>query len=159
FHEFQPRRRRVEEIADLDPRALAQGRGRNRVLLATFDRNRPRGVAFALPAYDRQTADGADRGQRLAAKAEMLDAEKIVVGELRGAMPLDRERQLLRIHTDAVVGDGDEALTPVLQRHLDARRTRIDRIFDQLFDRRSRPLDDFAGGDAIDEGRRKQADW
>ncbi len=104
-----------------------------------------------------ETADRADRGQRLAAKAEMIDAQEIVVGELRGAMTLDRQRQLVAIHADAVVADDDEALPAFLQRDVDAGRAGIDRVLDQLFERGRRTLDDLAGGDAIDERFRQKA--
>src|SRR6185312_4775570 len=42
-----------------------------------------------------EPAHRTDRGQRLAAEAEAPDAQQIVLGQLRGAMALDRERQLV----------------------------------------------------------------
>ena len=36
---------------------------------------------------------------------------------------------------------------------VDAPRAGVDRVLDQLLDRRSRPLDHFAGGDAVDQQR------
>ena len=38
-------------------------------------------------------------------------------------------------------------------RDVDAPRAGVERVLDQLLDRRSRPLDHFAGGDAVDQQR------
>ena len=35
----------------------------------------------------------------------------------------------------------------------------VERVLDQLLDRRRRPLDHLAGGDAVDEQRIEAADW
>ena len=43
-------------------------------------------------------------------------------------------------------------------RDVDAPRAGVERVLDQLLDRRSRPLDHFAGGDAVDEQRIEAAD-
>jgi hypothetical protein len=157
FQEFEAGRRRVEKIAHLDARALAERRRLHGGFHPAFDPDGPSVVAAALAAGDAEATDGADRGQRFAAEAEMIDAQEMVVGKLRGAMALDRQRELVAVHADAVVADDHEALPALLQRHVDARRTGIDRILDQLFQRRGRTLDHLAGGDAIDEGFRQKA--
>ena len=158
LEEFQPCGRRVEKIAHFDAGAVGQGRRHHLRFFAAFDTDRPGFIRAALAAGDRQAADGADRGQSLTAKTEMFDGEKIVVRKLRGAMTFDRQRQLIAIHSEAVIGDRDEALAAVAQRHLDAGRAGIDRVFDQFFDRRGGAFDDLAGGDAIDDDRRQLAD-
>ena len=50
-----------------------------------------------------------------------------------------------------------EAAAAVAQRHIDARGAGVDGVFDQLLHRRGRPLDHLAGGDAVDQIGRKDA--
>ena len=73
-------------------------------------------------------------------------------------MALDRQGQLLGLHAGAVVGDGDQRLTAFLEDNVDAQGAGIDRVLDELLDRRRRALDDLAGGDAVDQDRGKQPD-
>ena len=61
------------------------------------------------------------------------------------------QSQLIGFDTAAVVADCDAAHPAFLDAQLDALRTGIDRIFKQLLDHRSRPLDDFAGRDLADQ--------
>src|SRR5207302_11149165 len=79
-------------------------------------------------------------------------------GQLRGAVALDRERELVRGHAGAVVADRDQRLAALAQPDLDAGRAGIDRILDQFLDGRRRALDDLAGGDAVDDDGRQLAD-
>ena len=51
----------------------------------------------AVPRRDRQPRGRADRGQRLAAKAERADREQILVVELRGGVALDRSARSARV--------------------------------------------------------------
>ena len=58
---------------------------------------------------------------------------------------------------------GDDGITGKLdvlpfQFDIDAGGAGIDRVLDQFLDHRRRPLDDFAGGDLVDEGVGKLAD-
>ena len=100
---------------------------------------------------DRQIRDGGDRGQRLAAKAQRRDMGKIAIGDFRGRMALDREREIALIHAAAVVDDANELPAAVLDGDVDARRPGVERVLDQLLHGRGRPLDHLAGGDAVDE--------
>ena len=86
------------------------------------------------------------------------DAQQIVLGQFRGAVPLDRQDQLFRGHATAIVRDRDQMLAAFLHAHIDARGSGIDRVLDQFLDRRRRPLDDFARGNAVDEDRRQKTD-
>ena len=63
-------------------------------------------------------------------KAEMADIEKIVRRQLRRRMALDGERQVVRRHAVAIVGDTDQILAAAGQHNLDSEGTRIERIFD-----------------------------
>ena len=66
-------------------------------------------------------------------------------------MASDRERQLGRGDAGAVVADADQADAAFLQVDVDAQRAGIQGVLDQLLDHRGRALDDFAGGNLVDE--------
>ena len=66
-------------------------------------------------------------------------------------MAFDGQPQLGRRHPAAVVGDRHEVDTAILELDRDPRRSRIDRVLDQLLQRRRGPFDDLAGGDLIDQ--------
>ena len=158
LHEFEARRRREKQVAHLDPRTgRVSGRDR-RMLVAGLDANLPGRIGPGGPRDDAQAADRADRRQRLAAKPERGDLQQIVVGQLRGAVALDRQRQLVGSHAAAVIGDRDQRLAAILEGDLDAVGAGIDRVLDQFLDRRRRALDDLARGDAVDENGRQLAD-
>ena len=73
-------------------------------------------------------------------------------------MTLERQRQLLGRHADAVVGDPDERSPAVAQLDGDRAGSGVERVFDQLLDRRGRALDDLAGGDLVHEVVGKPSD-
>ncbi len=68
-------------------------------------------------------------------------------------MALDRQLEVLGVHAEPVVADADEAAPARFDGDVDAARAGVERVLDQLFDRRGGPLDDFAGGDAVDQER------
>ena len=76
---------------------------------AVIDHPRPALLGAARAALERQPRDAGDRGQGLAAKAERGDLLDRVVGQLRGGVALERERDLVRRHPAAVVGHLDPA--------------------------------------------------
>ena len=158
FEEFEPRRRGVKQVAHLDARALAE-RGRlRRRFHAGIDLDRP-GVRLAPVARrDRKPRHRADRRQRLAAKAERRDGNKILVGELRGGVALDRQRQIGARHALAVVGDADEPPPAAVGEDVDAARAGIERVLDQFLHHARRPLHHLARGDAVDDGFGELAD-
>ncbi len=79
-------------------------------------------------------------------------------GELAGGVPLHAQRQLVRVHAAAVIGDLDPLDAAACEPHGDARGAGVQRVLDQLAHRRRRPLDHLAGGDAVDRGLGQQAD-
>jgi hypothetical protein len=152
FEKFQSRRGGIEQVAHLDPGALAERRGLGLRLLAAFDRDRP-GVRLGRMAGDnRQARDRADRGQRLAAETERADREQIIAVELRSGMPLDREHEILAAHALAVVANADEPATARFGDDFDAAGAGVERVLDELLDDARGTLDHFAGGDAVDDG-------
>ena len=111
LEEFQPRRRGVEQIAHLDARCRAPSAAG--FTARTSRRRRPRVVQAcgspAVPRGDGEPRHRADRGQRLAAKAERARCRsRSSPGELGGGVALDRERQIVARHAGAVVGDADQ---------------------------------------------------
>ena len=158
LEEFQPRRRGVEQIAHLDAGAFAERRGLDRGFGAGIDLDRPGMRLAGVPRRDRQPRHRADRGQRLAAKAQRADRNQIVVGKLRRGVALDREREIGARHALAVVGDADQAAAAAVGEHVDAARAGIERVLDQFLDHARRALDHLAGGDAVDDGFGKLAD-
>ena len=78
----------------------------------------------ARAARDGEARDRADRGQRLAAESERADGVEVVVGrELGRRVALERQRQLVGRHPEAVVGRRARALAPPSRRStaIDAR--------------------------------------
>ena len=73
------------------------------------------------------------------------------VGQLGGGVPLERERDLVRGHAAAVVGDLDPADSALRQSDRDPRRAGVDRVFNQLFQRTGRSFHHFTGGDTVDQ--------
>ena len=100
---------------------------------------------------DAELGDRADRGQRLAAKAQRADPQQILVVELGGGVAIDRERQIAIGHAAAVVGDADPPPAAAIGENVDPAGAGVDGVFHQFLDHAGRPLDHFAGGDAVDE--------
>ena len=73
-------------------------------------------------------------------------------------MTLDREDEIVGAHAGAVVADADQRPSARFDRDLDAPRAGVERVLDEFLDRRRRPLDHFAGGDAVDEQGIETAD-
>ena len=151
FQELEPRRRRGEEIARLDPRARRCGAGLDRALDPVLDDDLQGRRRAAHAGADLEPRHGGDRGQRLAAEAEGRDGHEIAVGDFRRRVPLDAEGEIGFVHAAPVVGDADEPAPARLDRDLDPFRPGVERVLDQFLHRRGRPLDHFARGDAVDE--------
>ena len=158
LQELEPRRRGEEQIAHLDPRAGRMRRGPRLAARAAVDLQAPRGVGVGRARGEGEARHRGDGRQRLAAEAQGADVGEIVVGQLRGAVPLDREQHLVGRHAAAVVDHGDEGAAAFLQGHGDALRAGVDRVLDQLLDGAGRAFDHLAGGDLVDEIRGKSAE-
>ncbi len=112
----------------------------------------------AHPAFQSQSSDTGDRGQGLAPEAERRYQFDRFVGQFRSRVAFERERHFLRFHPAAVVGHFDPGEPAFGNAHIDPGRPRVDRIFDQFLERRGRPFDHFAGGNAVDERLGQAAD-
>ncbi|GBR50894.1 hypothetical protein AA106555_0369 [Neokomagataea thailandica NBRC 106555] len=71
--------------------------------------------------------------------------DKTLILQLRRAVPLDSQLQVIRRHTAAVICDVDTVNAPTTQCDHDAARTRIQGIFNEFFERGCRALNDLAG--------------
>ena len=158
LEKFQPRRRRVEQVAHLDTRAFAERGGLDLGFVAGVDRDAPGMRLAPVAGGDRQPCDRADRGQRLAAEAQRPDVHEIVVGELGGSVALDAQRKVGARHAVAVVAHADEPAPAAVGHDLNLARAGVERVFDELLHDARRPLDHFAGGDAVDGGFGQLAD-
>ena len=153
FQEFQACRHGREQVPDLDGRA-ALARGRPHVAYGTrLDDEPERRSLMLMTRCDLEARHGSDRWQRLPPETEGRDGEEILVGELRGGMALDRQREVVGAHAAAVIGNADETAPAGLDDDIDARGAGIERVLDELLDGRGRPLDHLASGDAVDEDR------
>ena len=139
-----------EQILDGDAGA---GRKRGRPLPsepAIVDDARP-AVGAAHAAFDRDPGDACDRRQGLAAKAQGGHLIDRVARQLGGGVALERERDLVGRHADAVVDHLDPADAALRQGDGDSRRAGVDRVFDQLLQRAGGSFHHFTGCDTIDE--------
>ena len=159
LEELAPRRQVVEEIFDLDRRALGHARLALRRDGAAVDADLGAGGAAARARAQREVRHRRDARQRLAAEPERPNRGEILrAGDLARRMTLDRQPRILRLHALAVVLDADRLLAAELDRDRDAARAGVERVLDQLLDDRGRPLDDFAGRDLVGELQRQAVD-
>ncbi len=107
LEKFEPRRRRIEQVAHLDARAFALRRRLDLALAAAVDRDRPAVRRAGVTCRDGKMRHRADRGQSLAAEAERADVEQIIVRQFRGGVAFHRQRQVLARHAAAVVAEAD----------------------------------------------------
>ena len=153
LQELEPRRGGGEEIARLDARANGRGAGFDRAFDSVLD-HEPQARRRALDAgADFEPRHRGDRGQRLAAEAEGRDRGQVAVRDFRRRVPLDGKREIGFVQPMPVVDDPDQPAPAGLDRDLDRLCSGVERVLDQFLDRRRRPLDHLARGDAVDDKR------
>src|SRR5262249_23610201 len=108
FHEFEPRRCRIEEIAHLDPCAGSKGSRLEPRLSSAINFDSKGFRRTGGTALNREPRDRANRRQSLTAEAERHDAREIVASELRGCVALDGKREIIGRHARAVISDADQ---------------------------------------------------
>ncbi len=67
-------------------------------------------------------------------------------------MPLDRKREIGARHAFAVIADADQPAAAAIGEHVDAVRTGVECVLDELLHHARRPFHHLAGGDAVDDG-------
>ena len=158
FEEFAPRRRGEEQVGHHRLGARRPGGRPRRAGHAALHRNAP-GMRRAWHAGGQaQPRRRPDAGQRLAAEAQRVDPHQMVVRQLGRAVPLHRQRQAVRRHAVAVIGDLDPRGAALVERDRDPPGPGVDRVLDQLLDHRGRPLDHLARRDPVDQRLRQLPD-
>src|SRR5947208_15821659 len=94
----------------------------------------------------------ADRCERVAGKSVAADAfEVLQAADLARGVARGRKRQAVAPDAGAVVLDLDALCAPLVERHGDAARVRVEAVLEQLLEHRRGPLDHLAGGDLADQ--------
>ena len=153
-NEFFSCRHIVVEIPHLNAGTLAWRRHRKGGVAVGVRGEHMRRFCFRLTAGDAQTADHCDRRQRLAAKAEGVQAIDVVeIADLARRVTLYSQRQVVLVESVAIVDHLDQIHAATVDLNGDVRGVRIQRIFYQLLHRRQRPFDDLAGSDLVSDTR------
>src|SRR5205085_2137786 len=117
-------------------------------------------LALYGAAHQRDLRDGSNTGQRLAAKAQRLKGVQVFHAlYLIRRMAREGLRQLLFRYADAVVGHANEPQAATAYLHANIARARVQRVLNQLFDDRDRPLDHLTGGDTLGDILGQWAYW
>ena len=147
-----------KQLMHLDGRAHAAALRHHLAHAAAIDRDRGPG-RIGRAGSDHEPRDFADARQRLSPEAERADPLEVFRHpQLARGMLDDRERQLVGRDAAAVIGHPHECHAPLLERHVDAGRARIERVFEQFLHDARRPLHDLTGGDAVDDRGRQFLD-
>ena len=118
--------------------------------LSAVDLDDRAGRPVGSAGFQTQARNRSNRRQRLAAKTQGRNIQQVFgILDLRGRVALEGQQGVVAHHAAAVVGDLDELLAAGLDLNLDARRTGIERVLQQLLHHRRRPLHHFAGGDLV----------
>ena len=165
-HELAPRGHVEKQIAYFD--------GRTRRVRARTDFGDGAAIDLDLRGVRRacwmgghaQARNGADRRHRLAAEAQSCDGLQVVQRcDFARRMPGDRDRQLLRGNSAAIIAHADQTNATALDIDLDAVCAGVQAVFNQLLDDGGGTLDDLACGDLVDElagedtdGHRRESD-
>jgi hypothetical protein len=149
----------VEEVADLDARALGAAPGADGGEFPAVAADLRPAVLVGWAGLEGDLGDAADGGEGLPPEAEGADAEQVVgAGELAGGVGGEGQGQVLGGDTAAVVHDADEGGAALLDLHLDALAARVQAVLQQLLDDGGGPLDHLAGGDLGDHRGRQLLD-
>ena len=117
-----------------------------------------RRVAVAFACRKRESADAGDTRQRFAPKAHRRDGRKVLgLLNLAGGMAFQAKERVVPVHTDAVIGDANQAAPARLNFHRDAADLRVERVFDEFLDDTRRTFNHFAGGDLVGDLFRQEA--
>ena len=159
LQELPPRRQVVEQVVDLDDRALRRADLDDRRHRAAVDADLGAALLAARARPEDEVRHRRDGRQRLAAEPERQDRREIVrPPDLARRVALDRQPRILRPHPFPIVLDADLFLAAELDVDREAARAGIDRVLDELLDDGRGTLDHFAGRDLVRELRRQEVD-
>ncbi len=150
LEEFFARGNAVKKIGDADGRSGGQTR---RLYVDEFStcKFEPRAFGFRFVAcFKKQARDRSNRWQRFPAKTQRRNGKQIVSGfQFARGVALESQQRIVVNHAVTVVNDADHPLAADFRFDADGLRASVQRIFQKLFDNRSRPLDNFARSDFI----------
>ena len=156
LQEFAPGGRVEKQVAHDHRRALGAAGLVHVLNVARVERHVRAGGRAALPRRERDMRHGADRGQRLAAKAHRADGlEPLLVVQLARRVAQKRDARVLGRHAAAVVRHAQIRRAAAAQLHRHGAGSGVKRVFHQLLDHRGGPLHDLARGDQIRQMRRE----
>ena len=156
LQEFAPRGRVEKQVAHDHRRALGAAGLVHVLNVARVERHVRAGCRAALPRRERDVRHGADRGQRLAAKAHRADGlEPLLVVQLARRVAQKRDACVLGRHAAAVVRHAQIRRAAAAQLHRHGAGPGVKCVFHQLLDHRGGPLHDLARGDQIRQMRRE----
>ena len=158
LEKLEARRRRIEKIANLDPGARRMGRRLRPRDRSAFDVDFPGAVGVGRAAGNGQPGNGADGWQCLAPESQGMDVLQVFARQFGSRMALNRKRQVVGVHSVAVIGDRQGDPSAIGHHDVDTPGTRVDAVLDQLLDRGGRPLHHLAGGDLVDQIGTENAD-
>jgi len=105
----------------------------------------------------RETRHRGNGRERFTAKAQRRNRFEIGDrGDFRRRMSCDRKRKVLALDACAVVGHAQAFDAAGREIDIDLRSAGVETVLEKLFQCRRGPLDDFAGGDLIDEQIRER---
>ena len=152
FRNFSRAGVRAEQVTHLDRRTWLPGGRGDRPLQPVLHCNRMGTFADAGHTRDDiQPGHRTDGGQGFAPKPEGRHGAEIARVELRRGVSFDGQIEIRARHALSVIRDADQAAPAVLHDDLDPAGAGVEGVLDQLLHGRRRPLDDFAGSDAIDQ--------
>jgi len=156
--EFPSRRHVVEKIAYLDAGALRVLRRPCLAQLATVHFQPEGGVGATLAGRQRHPGHRRHRRQCFAAEAHAGHVLEVVeTADLAGGVRGHGKLEFVVGDPAAVIAHADKLGATLLDVDLDAQGAGVKAVLDQLLDHRRGALDDFAGGDLVDQFRGKRA--
>src|ERR1700761_589112 len=157
-HKFASRRHIVEKIAHFDAATLRVLSRPCRLQLAAIYFDTECRIFAACARGQRKPGYRRYGGQRFSTKTHAGDMFEIVeTTDLAGGMRSHCQRQFVLGNTAAVIAYADQARTALLDVDFDAGGAGVEAVFHQLFHYGRRAFDYLAGGNLVDQFRRKRA--
>ena len=143
-HEFQARGGVVEQVAHGDDRPVGRPGLLDAPEVAALDTQPRTRRRAALTGLYLHPADGANRRERLPAKAERLNIPEVVGGAyFARRVAQEGRREFVGGYADSVVAHGDGRHAAAPNRHADGLALRVDGVLDQFLDHARGAFDDF----------------
>ena len=160
FQEFPACRYLTEQVLDEHGRAV-RGADLRQVRHRTPVRDEHRTArGIGRLGDDGELRHGGDGGQCLPAEAERHNPVEVIGSmDFTRRVTADSDRQILRRHTAAVIGDadGEDPPAPYLHRHLIG--TGVDGVLHQLLEHGGRAIDHLARGDQVGNFKAQYVDF